>query len=68
MWVLAYNLGKLSFCKIIPIIFSKNSKFGKISIPETLFVRVFRLKLNGLGYQGIANELNRLGVATSRGR
>jgi hypothetical protein len=37
------------------------------SIPEHLFVRVLRLKLAGLGYQAIANELNRLGVATSRG-
>ena len=30
-------------------------------------MRVFRLKSSGLGYQGIANELGRLGVATSRG-
>ena len=37
------------------------------SIPEELFVRVLRLKLKGLGYQCISEELNRLGVATSRG-
>ena len=37
------------------------------SIPERLFVRVLRLKLAGLGYKRIAQELNRLGVATSRG-
>ena len=37
------------------------------SIPERLFVKVFRLKLGGLGYQAIADELNVLGVATSRG-
>ena len=37
------------------------------SIPQAFFVRVFRLKSSGLGYQGIANELGRLGVATSRG-
>tara|TARA_B100000315_G_scaffold205016_1_gene198610 strand:+ start:535 stop:678 length:144 start_codon:yes stop_codon:yes gene_type:complete len=30
-------------------------------------VTVLRLKLGGLGYQAIADELNRLGVATSRG-
>ena len=37
------------------------------SIPTAFFVRVLRLKLRGLGYQRIANELGRLGVATSRG-
>ena len=37
------------------------------AIPEALFVRVLRLKLSGMGYQGIADELNRLGVGTSRG-
>ena len=37
------------------------------SIPERLFVTVLRLKLAGLGYRAIANELNGLGVSTSRG-
>ena len=37
------------------------------SIPQRLFVRVFRLKRAGFGYQRIATDLNRLGVATSRG-
>ena len=37
------------------------------SIPERYFVRVLRLKLSGLGYQAIASELGRLGVASSRG-
>ena len=37
------------------------------SIPDAFFVTVLRLKLGGLGYQAIADELNRLGVATSRG-
>ena len=37
------------------------------SIPSALFVKVLRLKLAGLGYLAISNELNRLGVATSRG-
>ena len=37
------------------------------SIPDAFFVRVLRLKLHGLGYQAIADALNRLGVATSRG-
>ena len=30
-------------------------------------MRVLRLKLAGLGYQRIANQLRRLGVVTSRG-
>ena len=30
-------------------------------------MRVHALRRTGLGYQGIANELNRLGVVTSRG-
>jgi hypothetical protein len=30
-------------------------------------VRALRLKLSGLGYQGVADELGRLEVLTSRG-
>ena len=37
------------------------------SIPEGYFVRVFRWKLAGDGYQTIATRLNALGVATTRG-
>ena len=37
------------------------------SIPERYFVRVFRWKLAGVGYQTIATKLNALGVATTRG-
>ena len=37
------------------------------SIPERYFVRVFRWKLAGLGYQRIAHRLNAAGVPTSRG-
>ena len=37
------------------------------SIPERLFVRVHAMHRTGLGYQAIAAELSRLGIATSRG-
>ena len=37
------------------------------SIPERLFVRVHAMHRTGLGYQAIALELSRLGIATSRG-
>ncbi len=37
------------------------------SIPSAFFVRALRLKLSGLGYQGVADELGRLEVLTSRG-
>jgi len=37
------------------------------SIPVRLFVKALRLKLSGLGYQAVAEELERYGVRTSRG-
>ena len=37
------------------------------SIPEAYFVKALRLKLTGLGYQRVAEELERYGVYTSRG-
>ena len=37
------------------------------TIPQSLFVRVFSLKRQGLGYQRIAKELDALNIATSRG-
>jgi len=37
------------------------------SIPERHFVRVHAMHRTGLGYQAIARELSRLGIATSRG-
>jgi len=37
------------------------------SIPESHFVAALRLRLAGLGYRAIANELSRQGLATSHG-
>ena len=37
------------------------------SIPDEHFVKALRLKLSGLGYQRVAEELERYGVHTSRG-
>ena len=48
-------------------VMTKRNRGRLRSIDPSLFVRVLRLKLAGKGYQVIANELNRLGAATSRG-
>ena len=37
------------------------------SIDPAYFVKALRLKLSGLGYQRVAEELERYGVHTSRG-